>query len=82
MIVKAYLKIKNDYRGVSTLSVSKNKPDVGANEVVTLLNFTIPDELFDKPTLEANIIVKAPPATAVPTITIESMALVDWIDKK
>lgn len=82
MKVKAYVKITKDSYGTPALAISKNKPDTKSNEVVTLLNFDIPDALFDKPPLEANIIVKAPPTTSVPTITIESGALVDWIDKK
>ena len=85
MKVKAYLKIKRDRMGdsyIPVLSVSKTKPDAQSNEVVTLLNFDIPDTLFDKPMLEANVVVVAPPASAVPTITIEATALVDWMDKK
>lgn len=78
MKVNAYLKIKKD----GELSVSKYKPTVGTSEVCTLLNFDIPDVLFDKPVLEANIKIMPPPATSVPNIVIEAGALVDWIDKK
>lgn len=86
MLVTAYLKIKRDKQSsgyiTTSLAVSKMKPDCQSNEVVTMLNFDIPDELFDKPALQANIIVKAPPSVSIPTVTIESGALVDWIDKK
>lgn len=87
MKVQAYVKVKKG--GVSaygsnpvTVSISKTKPDVLSSEVVILLNLDIPDELFTKPALEANIIVKAPPSSSVPTITIEAGALTDWINKK
>lgn len=82
MKVKAYVKITRDSYGAVALSISKSKPDAKSNEVVTLLNFDIPDSLFEKPPLEANIIIKAPPTTSVPTITIESGALVEWIENK
>jgi hypothetical protein len=82
MKVKAYVKIIRDSYGTVGLSISKSKPDAKSNEVVALLNFDIPDSLFAKPLLEANIVVKAPPTTSVPTITIESGALVDWIEDK
>lgn len=88
MKVQAYLKIKKGlpdrYSGSPSmeLSVSKIKPAVQANEVLTLLNLDIPDELFDRPILEANIIVKAPKSASVPTFTVEAGALTDWIENK
>lgn len=78
MRVKAYLKIKKD----GELTVTKSKPASRSDEVVTLLNFEIPDVLFDKPVFEANIRIQPPPASATGNLTIEATALVDWMDKK
>jgi hypothetical protein len=78
MKATAYLKIKKD----GELAVSKYKPPVAANEVLTMLNFDIPDSLFNQPVMQANITIKEPPKTSIPNITIESCVLADWIDKK
>ena len=67
MNVQCWLKVravKNGYRSKITdpdyfkptdLRVSKNKPDIGSDEVAVKLNISIPNSLFLKPSLEFNI---------------------------
>lgn len=42
----------------------KTKPDLDWNEIALQVVFEIPDELFQRPTIEARIVVKDVPNTA------------------
>ena len=61
--------------------VTKTKPAVQPTEVITKLNFDIPDSLFVVPIHEANIKVNAPTGK-IPSLDIEVDAIKDWITSK
>lgn len=44
----------------------KTKPDLSYNEVAVQINLTLPDGLFDKPQLKADLVVKEDQVTTYP----------------
>ena len=60
MELKKYLIVNSNG---STRITSYNKPKLATNEIAIQLNLSIPDKLFEKPTLVANITVDEELAT-------------------
>ncbi|MFZ2882119.1 MAG: hypothetical protein WA019_03525 [Candidatus Moraniibacteriota bacterium] len=65
MKIPFYLKVNSN----GTVGVTKNAPALQWNEVSIFMNLNIPDKIFDKPTLQANITI---PEEAVIKTPIEA----------
>lgn len=59
-------------------SVRKSKPGLDWDEVAVKINIDVPKELFQRPTLEATLIVKDIPNNAYhPEVVIDTVALIE-----
>ena len=54
----------------ATARLTTNKPALESYEIAIRLNFDIPDSLFDKPLLQANVVIPKNSVSA-PTITAD-----------
>lgn len=64
---------KNGIKGVR-----KTKPDLAYNEIAVKINLDIPKELFDRPTIEANLKIDNVPNNAYnPDIIINTKELIE-----
>lgn len=82
MRISNYIVVKANKRYGRVHSVSsrltKNRPSLEANEIAVKVNLELPDELFDKPQLEAT--VKVPKeAVSAPVIDAEVVDNVEQI---
>jgi hypothetical protein len=63
-------------RGIT--KVRKTKPDLGWDEIAVKIQLNIPDELFRRPTIEANLVIENVPNNAYnPDIIINTKELIE-----
>lgn len=81
MRTSQYIIVKKTGRFSYGTRMTKSSPALAPNEIAVKVVLEIPDAIFEKPTLEANIVV---PETAVnkPVITAETIDNVEQIIKQ
>lgn len=69
MQISQYIVVKKTNRWKYTSRMTKGSPALASNEVAVKVSIELPDEIFDKPSLHANIVV---PKEAVSKPIIEA----------